>query len=221
MTDSREKMLSALRQAQAAGRRECAEAASGYQPDPHPEQAGSAETLDRFRLMLEKVGGEAVILAGDAEVAAHLGALLQSAATSTVLLPPDPELERLEVARLIREAGAAALNPQGATVDVAAQADMGITTAQAGIADTGTVALWHTAERGRWAALLPPCHVILLRRDRVYPDKLSWLEAMRREGVDLGAVPLTWVTGPSLTADIEKVLVRGAHGPRRVVALVY
>lgn len=138
-----------------------------------------------------------------------------------VLIPSDLELERQAVPRLIEESGCTVLRQEETSLEQAAQAAIGITTAQAGIADTGTIVLHHSFDRGRLAALLPPVHVALLRRDRIYPDKVSFLAAARTGGTDLGATPMSWVTGPSLTADIEKVLVRGAHGPRKLIVLLY
>ena len=192
-----------------------------------PEDAGSELTLQCFSEMLQLVGGECHILAGEEAAVSVLRGLLSEVRGEGILVCSDPELEKQAVPRVIEEAGcevfwqAVRLSRGGISLEQAAKAAIGITTAQAGIADTGTVVLHHTAERGRLAALLPPVHVVFLKRDRVFPDKISYLAAVRQEGFDLGATPTTWVTGPSLTADIEKVLVRGAHGPRRLIVLLH
>lgn len=182
---------------------------------------GSEATLQCFLEMLQLVGGEGHVLADGEAALSMLRSLLCDDRGKDVLIPSDLELERQAVPRLIEESACTVLRQEEASLERAAQAAVGITTAQAGIADTGTIVLYHSFDRGRLAALLPPVHVALLRRDRVYPDKRSFLAAARAEGTDLGATPMSWVTGPSLTADIEKVLVRGAHGPRELIVLLY
>lgn len=197
------------------------DSATGYDRQPRTDLAGTAAVLQCFAEMLVKVGGEAHLLDGEEAAVSVLRSLLGELNGQTILLPLDPEIERMGLSRLAAEAGVKVLHPGEVPVDQTASAALGVTTAQAGIADTGTVVLLHTAERGRLAALLAPVHVVFLRKELIYPDKITFLSEARRLKLNLGGVSLTWVTGPSLTADIEKVLVRGAHGPRRVVVLVY
>ncbi len=188
---------------------------------PAIEEIGSEKSAERFVEMLEKVGGEGHILDSREAAVSILRGIIGRAHGQKVLVPPVAELEGLDVPRLLQEAQATLLRPAEVAQSEAAEAALGITTAQAGIADTGTVVLWHDTSEGRLAALLAPVHVVLLRRPRIYPDKITYLAACMQDGLDLGATPMTWVTGPSLTADIEKVLVRGAHGPRQVIVLIF
>jgi L-lactate dehydrogenase complex protein LldG len=197
------------------------EAPSGYNRQPQPAQTGTAATLQRFVEMLAKVGGEGHILDGEEAVISVLRRLLSDMRGYTALLPLDPELVRLGIGRLLTENGLTILEPSVDNLESAALGSLGITTAQAGLADTGTVVLVHTQERGRLAALLAPIHLVFLKISYVYLDKVTFLAEAKPAGMDLASTPITWVTGPSLTADIEKVLVRGAHGPRRVVVILY
>jgi L-lactate dehydrogenase complex protein LldG len=212
-------ILSAIKEA-LKKRQPLEEIPSGYNRQPQLDRTGMATTLRRFVEMLDKVGGEGHILSGEETIAAVLQEVLHDL-PGAALLPPDPELDRLGIGRLLTEAGLNLINPEIANLNSAALASWGITTAQAGLADTGTVVLVHSPERGRLAALLAPVHIVFLNKSCVYPDKVTFLAEARRTGWDLTLTPITWVTGPSLTADIEKVLVRGAHGPRKVVVLLY
>jgi L-lactate dehydrogenase complex protein LldG len=95
-----------------------------------------------------------------------------------------------------------------------ASATIGLTSADALIAETGSLVLVSGPGRGRLASLLPPVHVALVRRSAMV-ESLSVLFARRPELVTAGA-NFVCITGPSRTADIELTLSRGVHGPGEV-----
>jgi L-lactate dehydrogenase complex protein LldG len=91
---------------------------------------------------------------------------------------------------------------------------LGVTGADAGLAETGSVVLASGPGRPRMASLLVPVHVAILRVDRLV-DSISMLLATRGDLVAAGS-NLVAITGPSRTADIEHTLSRGVHGPGEV-----
>ncbi|SEL84830.1 LutC/YkgG family protein [Streptacidiphilus jiangxiensis] len=94
-------------------------------------------------------------------------------------------------------------------------ADAVVTTCAAAIADSGTLVLDAGPGQGRRAAtLLPDLHLCVVRADQVVsamPEAIGLLDPRR---------PLTWISGPSATADIEMIRVQGVHGPRRLTVLL-
>jgi L-lactate dehydrogenase complex protein LldG len=85
-----------------------------------------------------------------------------------------------------------------------------VTAASAGIADSGTIALHHSAAEGRrLISLLPDWHLCILRSSDVV-EMLPEYFARCKNPPTL----VTWISGPSATADIEMTRIKGVHGPR-------
>jgi L-lactate dehydrogenase complex protein LldG len=93
-------------------------------------------------------------------------------------------------------------------------AAVGLTGAEVGIAETGSLVLASGERRSRLAWLLPPCHIALLSRTRVLPTLESVFVA--HPNLCVGSAEVALIAGPSRTADIELTLTRGVHGPREL-----
>ena len=99
-----------------------------------------------------------------------------------------------------------------------ARADIGLTTADFAIAETGTLVLMSSQQQGRLASLLPHTHIAIVSEDALVPtfaDVVKLLRLRRLTSPD-GRLPtnISLHTGPSRTADIEQTLHRGMHGPK-------
>ncbi|MFI1192258.1 lactate utilization protein C [Micromonospora sp. NPDC020750] len=101
------------------------------------------------------------------------------------------------------------------TAEQIAAVDGVVTAAAVAVAETGTVVLDADPDQGRRIiSLLPDVHVCVLRADQVVasvPDALARVAPHR---------PLTWISGPSATSDIELNRVEGVHGPRQLHVVI-
>ncbi len=102
------------------------------------------------------------------------------------------------------------------TREAAAAAQVGISQMDWAIAATGTLVQDATTVEQRLVSTLPRTHVAILGTGRILPDLASLLSIVHPDR----AACLSMITGPSRTADIERVLTIGVHGPARLVVLL-
>jgi L-lactate dehydrogenase complex protein LldG len=94
--------------------------------------------------------------------------------------------------------------------------DAGITECDALIAQTGTVLVTSRSAGGRALSVLPPHHVVLARRGQLVADLPAAFELLKAEYAENYPSMISFITGPSRTGDIERILVLGAHGPKKL-----
>lgn len=163
-------------------------------------------------------------------------ALFQSTMIGTVTVVPDPAAAREAVEKLLDGATAVASShpylqscgiPEIAGVTVnpdnlrntCATAAVGITSAYCLLAETGTIVLRACPQEPRLISLLPPVHIAVVPQQRLLTN-LDEMLSMTPRPVDSDSSAMVLISGPSRTADIEQVLVRGVHGPGAVHVVI-
>lgn len=201
-----------------------ARAATGVQG--LPERAPLAPSLAvHFARELEAVGGRVVFADSSDHAQELLHAELMALPRARAITWGRNELVSWKLDRIYAELGARAVGDPGlqnaAEVQAALlQADVGITTAEAAVASTGSLVVSAAPSRPRAVSLLPSLHVALLREEQIVArlgDALGPLAAR-----PLLALPsaVHFITGPSRTSDIENDLTIGVHGPANVLVIL-
>jgi len=102
--------------------------------------------------------------------------------------------------------------------DRCAVADVGITSADYALADSGTLVMIASPSEARVISLLPPEHIAIVPGDRILTGLEELFTLIPYPAGRTSSMVL--ITGPSRTADIEQILVRGVHGPGRLTVVV-
>jgi L-lactate dehydrogenase complex protein LldG len=185
-----------------------------------------ADLTAPFLAALDVLSSPGIRAAGPAEAVEAVITALRERGIDEVLAWDDPLLAQLGLAEAARREGITWLTarPDVAPAEVrqvAARAGAGVTSADWGVAETGTLALRYGPGRPRTASLLPPVHIAVLPVERLLPDTAALFRKLSGLAGD-GSFPaaLNLVTGPSRSADIEDMLVRKVHGPGEVIVVL-
>ncbi len=161
-----------------------------------PEGSLPSDPVEAFTSLFEAAGGEVYRFGSEDAAREWLTELARDFATVAVGagVPPALRPDRPQAP------------PDGAA--------LGISWARCAVAETGSLVL--DARDGRRTQLLPPTHVVWVRADDVHASLTGALSSMKD---DLPSA-LGLHSGPSKSADLGQILVRGVHGPGRVVAAI-
>jgi L-lactate utilization protein LutC len=172
------------------------------------------------------VGGRGQRVRGVDAARQFLGEFLTSCKPASALCWRHPLLDRLEINQLLSDRQIAVhvwddleTQPAAERWPVAFAAELGITSADWAVAETGTLALCSNPGQGRVVSLLPKTYLAIIEPSQIVPDLFDLFARLEEQKHNLPS-NVTLVTGPSKTGDIELKLTTGVHGPGDVHVLV-
>lgn len=219
------KIIASVKDALSTGARNNSHDADAIAAVPVAQSAQRAELASAFARELEEVGGKFLGILTPAEVANRIVTLAGELGAKTVAIGQGitsdmgaigEALERADF-RIVRTLPVADIE-RAAMRSRVADAELGIADAELAIASTGTLAVVSNANRPSLLTLLPTASLVIVQIDRVMANLAAVLAEMGPSGV--AANRLTLITGPSRTADIEKRIVLGVHGPKSLHVIV-
>jgi len=178
-----------------------------------------------FTEQLAAVGAQCTPVCGEAEAGQALARILTGARARRVVGSDAPVVQRLLRSLGNGGDGFVVESLDRLSRDELFACDAGVTTAQWGIAETGTLVLESAREQSRLVSLVPPIHVALLSARCICESLGDALVRLRQAGGaggggGLASHAITLITGPSRTSDIELTLVVGVHGPQTLHVLL-
>jgi L-lactate dehydrogenase complex protein LldG len=186
-----------------------------------PFNGSSLSLVEIFKEKVEAVGGHCIVANNNGEVVAALTGIISNLQETPlrarrIALSNVPALERL-TARLQVDLEEIKTSP--GTVESFTY-DIGISTAQAGIAESGTLVLESECERHRLVSLVPPVHIAIVEAGTIFLTLAEALAAVQGSKTRKLSRTITFITGPSRTADIELTLAIGVHGPQELYVII-
>jgi len=164
-----------------------------------------------------EVGAVVHTAADSAEAVALVARIYRSVAARSVVVSPDLAHLKEPISRTLIEVGASLV--EGSSPEDVAEADLGVTGAALAVAETGSILVAGNDPVPRLATMLPLIHVAVVDVRSIVPSLEDVAGYLRRTAPGKGGGPVRYaslVSGPSRTADIEKTLSTGVHGPREL-----
>ncbi len=213
---SRDTMIAGVRRAVSTWR----EAAPQAFPWP-ASRLSPASLVDRFVARAESAAAFVSIASDFAGALHRIADILFELDAQQVVVSDDAWQAPWDVARLSEVIEQCTMRRTSSLHDtscaaIAKFAYVGITAAAYGMAETGTLVVCSGPTGGRIESLLPAVHIALLRASRIVAGLPEVLDALAREGQFDRSSAVTFITGPSRTADIELTLTIGVHGPKQL-----
>ena len=173
-----------------------------------------ADPLDRFQKECKANITECTVTASSAESAAAIKSVLATLPQGEIFVQDAPELRALVSG--FKDGRPLRWSSEGPPHEAS---EATITLCEALVAQTGSV-LVSAANGGRQATIIAPAHIVFAKLDQLVPDLEAVFARIYERGIASRNSYACLITGSSRTADIEKILIMGAHGPRRLIVVL-
>jgi L-lactate dehydrogenase complex protein LldG len=182
------------------------------------------DLIQRFASELTRIGGQFQHCAGENDALEYIEQVALSRGAKSVVSWDVPLLPGVDLQARLAEKGIIFEKATAGAelISRAAEADIGISGVDYALADTGTLVLFAGRSQPRSVSLLPPVHVAIVKSQQILPglsDLFPLLGSDANGRRNLSSA-ITFITGPSRTADIELKLVVGVHGPQELRVLL-
>ncbi len=214
---NRDDFLSHVRQAAQQGR--------AYRVATNDSPAGTgyvgidADPCDAMASGVEEAGGIATVVENWDAARHWLESTLEKHAVTSALCWQHPKLEQIGLSDVLssRKIDAYSFShlstlPTDEQRQLMFAADIGISSADYAVAETGTLVVCSQPGHERVASLLPPVHIAVISSQQIVPDLIDAFDDIGKSPTDLPS-NISLITGPSKTGDIELQLTTGVHGP--------
>jgi L-lactate dehydrogenase complex protein LldG len=181
-----------------------------------PEGNYGAHLFEEFALRAQNVSAEVLRAKTPADSKEALVNLVKTLNAKKVVAVDCPLIQAAGIFDALREMGVEIYTDPAEIRKHAETADLGVSGVEFGVAETGSVLQDAYSIESRLVSTLPPVHVVFLNSTNIVPGIEDALGIVSK-AFDRGY--LSFITGPSRTADIERFLTIGVHGPSRFIVI--
>lgn len=222
MADSRERMLATIRAA--VGMTPGRDRASAPEFDLRTSaEETRVDLTQQFQAEMIRIGGRVHRAPNAESVCAYIEQVAGAESARTIICSNGRVADEFGIAGRLAAKGLEFIaDPsQSDVVKNAARAGIGLTGVDYALAETGSLVLVARPGQPRSVSLLPPVHIALIRPEQIIRGFDELFELLRADFEATGVKSaVTFITGPSRTADIELTLVVGVHGPQQLHAVL-
>lgn len=181
-----------------------------------PENITGTHLFEEFQTRATNVSAEVIRVQSSVEAMKVLTDLIGSVNAKKIVAVNCPLQQSLGIYDNLSKMDLQVYTAKEDIAEHAETADIGISSVEFGIAETGSVCQDAYAIEGRLVSTLTPIHVAFLNSSHILPgvqDAFDVISQVFQQGY------VSFITGPSRTADIERVLTIGVHGPSRLIII--
>ena len=165
--------------------------------------------MDLLLHEVAKLGGVTLKLAGPLEIPAAIGRLVEEERIRKAVVWRTEDVASLRLEEALAQIGVDVVDAELDKTELA-ECDLGVTVVDAALPETGTLVLRARPGARQAVSLLPRVHLAIVQGAALRADLQPVLDEIKADR------RVHFITGPSRTADIEKTLAIGVHGPQRL-----
>lgn len=222
VTNSREQILATIRDALGTAAR--AERPAVVEPiSASTFEESRSDLIGRFESEMTRIGGRFNRATTADSVCDYIGKVAAAQGANTIICSNAQLANEFGLGDRLERNGMTLIadSTESNLVTNAARAEIGLTGVDYALAETGSLVLLARPEQPRSVSLLPPVHIALIRPEQIIRGFDELFVLLRRDFEATGLKSaVTFITGPSRTADIELTLVVGVHGPQQLHAVL-
>jgi L-lactate dehydrogenase complex protein LldG len=175
-----------------------------------------AQLIEQFQAEVQRVGARFYRAADEASVIEYIQQVSRDRCAENAIGWNEIPLDRTNLERSLQDVGVKYSTEayNALFLGSAVSADLGVSAVDYALADTGTLVLLARTGQARSISLLPPVHIAVVKAEQLLSSLDDLFPLLSLES-DLASA-ITFITGPSRTADIELTLVVGVHGPQEL-----
>lgn len=193
-------------------------------PPPYEMALDKEQLIQKFIQKLVQQAGVVYSIKGQTAALEELGRILDKEKVKKAIVSDDEVINELDIKTWGNSKGYKItsqhdyINRNSFKEAVFNSVDAGVTSADFAVSESGTLVISHNEFNPRLISLAPILHIVLLPADRivrVYEDVIDIVYTKEAKPSQL-----TFITGPSMTADIQGVPFKGMHGPRHLIVII-